>query len=337
MCRIGQVTDERGLVEWHRVDAAAHAADYFAMPADPLEELPARLAGDFYGERRELWSLEWQGDVVAVGELSLPIHDNLSSASIDLRVDPPRRGRGHGRRLLEHLLARAGDHSRSRIFFEVGEPLPADPGEPPDFSVAGNRLARHTGARPVQAEIRRLLDLTGDAAVPSRPARPGAADGYSLVQWHDRTPEELLDDLAALHARMSTDPPLGEMDWEPEAWDAARVRRRDAAAASRGRRVLVTAVRHDASGRLAGYTDIEVSSYSPEVCYQLDTIVAPEHRGHGLGIAMKRANLRQLRACAPATRYVNTWNAASNVHMVAINEALGFRPVERWWEWQLDR
>jgi GNAT superfamily N-acetyltransferase len=335
--RIRQVSDEDDLVDWHRVDAAAHGADYFALPADPVQELGPRLAGDFYGERRELWSLESNGRVVAVGEIALPIHDNLSSASVDLRVDPPSRGRGHGRRLLECLLSRVGDHSRSRIFFEVGEALPPEPGGGPDFTVTGNRLARHTGARPVQSDIRRLLDLTEQAAVRTRRVRPGPAGGYSLVQWQDHTPEELLDDLAALHARMSTDPPLGAMDWEPEVWNAARVRERDATARRRGRWVMVTAARHDPSGRLAGYTDIEVSSLSPQVAYQFDTIVAPEHRGHGLGLAMKLANLQRLRDSEPATRYVNTWNAASNVHMVAINEALGFRPVERWWEWQLDR
>jgi hypothetical protein len=34
---------------------------------------------------------------------------------------------------------------------------------------------------------------------------------------------------------------------------------------------------------------------------------------------------------------MNTWNAESNTHMIAINERLGYRPVEYWTEWQLDR
>jgi hypothetical protein len=33
---------------------------------------------------------------------------------------------------------------------------------------------------------------------------------------------------------------------------------------------------------------------------------------------------------------VNTWNAGVNAHMVAINESLGFRPIDRWREWQLE-
>jgi len=32
---------------------------------------------------------------------------------------------------------------------------------------------------------------------------------------------------------------------------------------------------------------------------------------------------------------VTTWNAASNAHMIAINEAMGFRPIDLWCDWQL--
>jgi hypothetical protein len=38
---------------------------------------------------------------------------------------------------------------------------------------------------------------------------------------------------------------------------------------------------------------------------------------------------------APAVERVITWNAASNTHMIAINEALGFRPRLRFSQWQL--
>jgi hypothetical protein len=64
--------------------------------------------------------------------------------------------------------------------------------------------------------------------------------------------------------------------------------------------------------------------------------VAAEHRGHRLGLLLKVANLDQLRRFLPEVRYLNTWNADVNAHMVAINERLGFRPMEGWSEWQLD-
>ena len=59
-----------------------------------------------------------------------------------------------------------------------------------------------------------------------------------------------------------------------------------------------------------------------------------DHRGHRLGMLIKAANLRLLRAESPRTRWLNTWNATSNTYMISINEALGFRPVDSWGEWQ---
>jgi hypothetical protein len=73
-----------------------------------------------------------------------------------------------------------------------------------------------------------------------------------------------------------------------------------------------------------------------ELGYQWDTIVSREHRGHRLGLLVKLANLRLLREVSPKTRYLNTWNADDNAPMVAVNDALGYRPVEVTQEWQLE-
>jgi len=79
-----------------------------------------------------------------------------------------------------------------------------------------------------------------------------------------------------------------------------------------------------------------VNPSRPAVGYQWDTIVRGEHRGHRLGLLVKAANLQQLREQMPAVRWLNTWNAADNRHMVPINDRLGFRPMEHWQEWQVD-
>jgi hypothetical protein len=64
--------------------------------------------------------------------------------------------------------------------------------------------------------------------------------------------------------------------------------------------------------------------------------VLPAHRGHRLGMRVKLANLEFLRRSRPKVSLINTWNAAINDHMVSINEAIGFRAVDRWREWQLE-
>jgi hypothetical protein len=189
----------------------------------------------------------------------------------------------------------------------------------------------------VLSEIRRLLDvafLDADELAALHGSAAKHAEGYEIVQWVDRAPPELHDNMAFLVGRMSVDAPLEDMTWEPEVWDAERYRSREDTALARGRCRVATAVRHVASGRAVGYTDIGVNPRT-EYAYQWDTIVTDEHRGHRLGLLLKAANLELLRATLPGVRYVNTWNAAANAHMVAINDAVGFRPVERWEAWQL--
>ncbi len=88
------------------------------------------------------------------------------------------------------------------------------------------------------------------------------------------------------------------------------------------------------SGRLVAYTDIGIASSEPVVGEQWDTIVDPQHRGHRLGLLVKLANLRQLRARFPATESVQTYNATENAHMRAVNAQLGFVELERSVAWQ---
>jgi len=38
----------------------------------------------------------------------------------------------------------------------------------------------------------------------------------------------------------------------------------------------------------------------------------------------------------PGMRYIDTWNAAVNDHMIAINERMGFRAVDAWPNWQME-
>jgi GNAT superfamily N-acetyltransferase len=269
---------------------------------------------------------------VACGELTCPTLDNETKARTDVRVLCEHRRNGYGRAMLAHLIERARDNKRSLLHTEIPEPIDGDP--PP-----GLHFARAHGARQVLFEVRRKLDLRAldDARL------KGLADeaweharGYSLVQWVDRAPDDIVDDLAVLKGRMSTDAPLEEMTWEPEAYDAQRVRAIEEHLIAQHRRAVATGARHDASGQLVGYTDIGVNIDAPRVGYQWDTIVTPSHRGHRLGLLMKLANLDLFRRTISGVEIINTWNAAVNEHMIVVNEAMGFRPADVEWAWELD-
>jgi GNAT superfamily N-acetyltransferase len=97
---------------------------------------------------------------------------------------------------------------------------------------------------------------------------------------------------------------------------------------------LVSAVLHAESGEMAGYTVLTYRQGRPRSVIQEDTLVAPSHRGHRLGMLVKITNLRRAHTAWPRARSVITWNASENRHMLAINRSLGFRPSGLEGEWQ---
>jgi len=169
----------------------------------------------------------------------------------------------------------------------------------------------------------------------SRIAR-AAAEGYRLELWTDRTPERLVDAYAAARARMVLDVPTGGVTLDEERWDAARVREHESEELDGGTGVLVAAAVTD-DGEVAGYTELELPP-DRAFAYQYDTLVIRTHRGHGLGMLVKLANLVRLAEAAPERTVVYTWNADENEHMLAINVALGFRRcgLEAIWQRELD-
>jgi GNAT superfamily N-acetyltransferase len=150
----------------------------------------------------------------------------------------------------------------------------------------------------------------------------------------DTLPEDWLDDRAVLARRISTDAPMGDLDLEEEDWDADRVREQWARGRAQGRRSVESVARHLESGRLVGFTDLMISASTPNLGYQGDTLVLREHRGHGLGAALKRANLEAIRSHQPQVRTVRTWNAQSNEPMLRVNREIGFVVTGYTHEWQ---
>jgi GNAT superfamily N-acetyltransferase len=328
-----RVTREDDLPRWWRIDDAAMRADHVALPADPMSELVPALSGPVAGHEVELWLAVAAGRDVGCVKLTLALHDNRHVAAIDLVVDPPARGAGIGARMVDAVLARVRELGRTVVLAEVTHPI-EDVTEPG----AATRLAKHFGATHADTELRRMLDLSEPEPAGLAEALAAArrlAEGYTIIRWVDRVADADVADLAALMAVMSIDAPHGDLDIEPEVWDAARYRGKEDDSIARGRRRFGVAAREDATGRLVGFSDIGVNLSVPAVGYQWDTLVRREHRGHRLGLLMKQANLEQLRALSPQTRTINTWNGIDNRPMVSVNEALGFRALEVLEEWQL--
>lgn len=318
-------TDQTAVDEWFRI-RSAWALELPGHPGICRTAHRARLTAPWPDEQEDAYLAVVDG--VAVGYLSTVRHelDNRDVLGCELAVHPDHRGHGHGAALLAHATELAAGLGCSRL---LGE-LPMDG--------PGATWARARGARPVLELMHRRLDLAAvDRAGHDRllaEAR-GVATGYTLLQWTSPTPEEHLAGRAVLEGLMSTDPPLDDLRWEPESFDADRMRGIESMVAAWAMRQYTSAARHDGTGQLVGTTTLTRMDTLPEHVDQWETIVLEEHRGHRLGMLLKIANLRFAEANEPRLRYVDTVNADSNAPMLRVNLALGFQPVRAWAEWEL--
>lgn len=313
---------EDAFAAWYGVYATAHAADYPNGPRFTEQELRVAYQGHEHHETR-LWLAEDGGQAAGAALLGLPLRDNLKLAEPDVWVRPEARRRGIGTLLLETAYDAARAQGRSSVLTYLEGPAGTD-------STPGTQFAEQHGFTRRITEIARVqrppfeLDAIAEA---EDDAMPFAA-GYEILTWKDRVPDMHIDEVARLEARLSTDAPLGELDYEAEVWDAARIRKSEERAAEMGRGTW-SAVAVLPDGTMAGLTTLSVSRESDDNGFQDTTIVDPAHRGHRLGLLLKAANFRQLLRDRPGIQAIWTWNADSNAHMISVNETLGYR-VEGW-------
>jgi GNAT superfamily N-acetyltransferase len=326
--RIDQIgPDDEGFPAWCEVWAAGQRAD---RPDDPPRPASDHVAlgrqlvapgGSREGTHR---AAVVDGAVVGALRLILPVQDNTTVAVLDVAVHPEHRRRGIGSALLAEGVRLAAERGRTQLIAEVDEPGPGS---------AGRAFALRHGFSCDLLETRRDLVLPPDEArlaALEEEAR-AASRGYELVTWRDRTPDELLADRAVLERRMTTDAPHGDLPVEEEHWDGARIREYEQSHLDRGRTVLSAGAL--SAGRLVAFTDLQVPLAQPERAMQGGTLVLREHRGHRLGALVKAAVLREVLASLPAVRRISTYNSDSNRPMVAVNEALGFRPAGQLSSW----
>jgi GNAT superfamily N-acetyltransferase len=224
---------------------------------------------------------------------------------LQLIVDPERRRRGVGSALLAAAAGRARELG-VEVMFAHHE------------TSAGAAFAARSGFTDGQRLVRSLLDLR-TAQLPE----PRVPDGWTLVTWLRRVPDEHLDAFVRVRASMDDAPDPDEMDFP--SMTAEKVRESEESLARRGRELRVT-VALRADGEIGSFTDLRVSPGST-LGFTDDTGTAREHRGLGLAKAVKTASLRRLREDHPAVELVTTSNAEENAVMRHVNESLGFRPV----------
>ncbi|MFC9392022.1 GNAT family N-acetyltransferase [Streptomyces sp. NPDC057027] len=311
-------------IAWHRVVAASTAHDLPGVPAPDPGQIHAQLTRPALGSHRLNW-LAADTDGTPVGVAGLRLFDSPGQAhlaELELHVDPAHRRRGTGSLLLSAVVAACRSENRRSLVVTATADGP------------GEAFGERRGFRRALTLNHLLLSLDeADGADLLRLADAEHA-GYRLTAWAGTVPDDLADAFAAAKNAMN-DMPVGDLAYGSVAWDADRVRAMAAVVADRGDTLLTVAAVHD-DGTMAGYTEILIPRGAPPRVQQYDTAVVPGHRGHGLGLWVKAAMVRRLRAEYPGVVEIETDNADDNAHMLAVNHRLGFRPYRRTREFQLD-
>lgn len=253
------------------------------------------------------------GDAVAMASLELSRWDNPHLALGFCSVHPNVRRRGIGTQLLRAQAAYCRDQERSLLLTfchggTAGEDLLLEYG----FEVAQPMAQRRL--YPQRVDYDQIQLLADDAA--------GKAGDYELIRLDGPAPDEWLPGLVSLFEAMN-DAPQDDMDTTPDVYPVERLRAYDAAMSHRRQHLYRLIARHLPTGEWAGHTIVCVDEHSPGMAMQEDTTVIEAHRGHRLGMWLKATMLLWLREEQPGLETIDTWNAESNGHMIAVNDELG--------------
>jgi GNAT superfamily N-acetyltransferase len=327
--------DPQDDAEFDAFHAAYAEANEFERPyADTWTRAEAVVAFRRQSPTVDVYGLiaDDDGTVAGVAIVELPLTDNLDLAEIAVYVPPARRRRGIGTALVRQIGVDLRQRGRtSWMAMVAGRRCDQPAGTVTPGEAFAARLGMTVRQRELQrrlnlpAPVDRLADLAAEAAPKHR--------DYELIRWADACPDDYVDAYCALKTAMVDEMPTGELEMEAERWDVERLRdyERHQLEQDRSRHVYAALA---PDGSIAGHTELVVPKHDPGVIYQWDTLVLPKHRGHRLGLALKVANLVWTQAAHPDRTSLRTWNAEENDPMVAVNDAMGFEPVEWTSSWQ---
>jgi GNAT superfamily N-acetyltransferase len=296
------------------VHEAEHRALLQAAPTDERVEPFAAFDG---------------AQVLGAGTMFFPLLDNRDKVYFELGTRPAFRGLGIGSALVEHVLARAAAEGRGMLIGDSHYPLAADADHP------HRRFAARHGFTVGNEEPRRVLRLPLPEEKLAAWERESAAKhaGYRIETYVDDVPERLLTSYVHLLNQLAVDAPTGDIDFEAGAVPVEVYLANAERAKATGRttyRSVAIATGADGREEAVAHTTLvcpPAGADEPNL-YQWGTLVRRDHRGHRLGMAVKLANLRAIQADRPERTIVTTTNSAANGPMVAINEQLGFTPVD---------
>ncbi len=290
------------------------------LPVTPAAELRAIFERDATDHARHERVVALDGPIaLAIGHVELTV-DPANSALAGVEITPA--DDDVSAAVLAELLRIARNDGRMSVIAWG------------DHTPERHRFWTGLGAELRYTEQESSLDMAAvDPDLMKRWIEAGPAD-LELVHWSRRCPEQWMEALVAT-ANAMNDAPTDDLEMADTIVDADMMRTEIEARAARGldyRGVLAVTAR----GEAAGTTEVLVNRHRPAVSWQWSTVVLPRHRGRGIGRWLKATMWQRLRSTAPEVTALHTGNAASNAHMLAINNEMGFKPTHMMGCWQAD-
>ncbi len=296
------------------------------LPDDPpWQDVRVRdyLAETVPGERRISWVAE--DDRLPEGESAIFAHVSMlllgDIGVLEVLVRPALRRRGLGRQLVAVAARRAYLEGFSSIGVEA---------------IGGTPAAQFYAALGFEREFvetRSILDLSAVDWLALGTMAGGIAPGYRIEFHPGGPPEPLLPAYAQAKLEAQNE---DDLDLAPRSSDPQRLRDSLNTLHRRGLKPYIVLAIHQATGVVAGLTEVVIPAQHPQRADQYDTIVVRDHRGYGIDRAIKARMLFELRSAEPGLREVQTWNAQQNESMLKVNAELGYRPDRDWFEYGAD-
>ena len=317
------LADDLVMREFYDLDRRAELHGRPDAPFWEFQEFLGVFRSHDSGERLDVFAA-YDGDrMVGNAVLWSFLLDNVDKAGFKVRVDVPERGRGIGRALVQRVEETVKEDGRSLVMTDTL--LPFDDRDSHayrrfleacgyEFSIY--EVVRHLPLPVADARIQEWLD----EAAPHH-------EGYTIETFVGAVPDDLVESLCVLFAQLAVDAPTGAVDFEEETYTPQRYAEALATMAAMGRAGYET-VALTPDRQVVAQSTLAVPLGDNTNVYQWGTFVHREHRGHRLGLATKATNLRAVQEAHSDLTLVITQNGDTNDYMVAINERMGFRPIE---------
>lgn len=299
------------------------------LPDDPPMPFEQRMVGWRHIHEHEdvrRFVLREDGEIKAVAVTYMDMHDDLNNGFTRIHVRPDSRRRGLARNLATPVFDVLAAGDRKSLITDVRDGS--------DWEPKLETLGMKKGYQDKRSRLV-IADLDWDLMERWIERAAERASDYELLYLETPIPEEHLEAWCAVMDVMNTAPKedleFEDTTYTPEKWrDIERTNER------RGERLVAHVAVHRPSGRFVGLSEIIVQKYQPDLAWQGDTGVHPDHRNQGLGRWLKAATIKRVVDEHPEIDRVDTTNAGSNEPMLNINVAMGYRPILISNAWQGD-